>query len=209
MEGEMSRKVAFQRFSGLRRRLLREFSYSLGRGVLGSSTLRTAFATMSANAPVGSVGNGGVALSPNRDEEMARSFDVLAMGLESNAISRAQLIKLGGAALVASALGLFASADRAKAETVEDETVEDETVEAETAKAETPEAQTLEAARRRHHTQDCCISFRRRRIVGVPVLLPRCLVCCRRRRRVACCGRHGCHCCRRGHCHEGRCRRAH
>src|SRR5215207_6578751 len=199
MEGEMSRKVAFQRFSGLRRRLLREFSYSLGRGVLGSSTLRTAFATMSANAPVGSVGNGGVALSPNRDEEMARSFDVLTISLESNAISRAQLIKLGGAALVASALGLFASADRAKAETVEDEPVE----------AQTPEAQTLEAARRRHHTQDCCISFRRRRIVGVPVLLPRCLVCCRRRRRVACCGRHGCHCCRRGHCHEGRCRRAH
>src|SRR5215212_5852309 len=37
MEGEMSRKVAFQRFSGLRRRLLREFSYSLGRGILRSS----------------------------------------------------------------------------------------------------------------------------------------------------------------------------
>src|SRR5215207_9457974 len=140
MEGEMSRKVAFQRFSGLRRRLLREFSYSLGRGVLGSSTLRTAFATMSANAPVGSVGNGGVALSPNRDEEMARSFDVLAMGLESNAISRAKLIKLGGTALAASALGLFASAGP---------------VEAETPEAETLEAQTLEAARRRHHTQDC------------------------------------------------------
>ena len=129
-------------------------------------------------------------LSPNRDEGLARSFDDLAMGLESNAISRAKVIKLGGAALLASALGLFASADPAKAET----TVEDET---------------LEAARRRHHTQDCCIRFRRRRIVGVPVLLPRCLVCCRRRRRVACCGRHGCHCCRRGHCHEGRCRRAH
>ena len=165
-----------------------------GRGVLGSSTLRTTFATMSANAPVGSVGNGGVALSPNRDEGTARFFDDLAIGLESNAISRAKLIKLGGSALAASALGLFASAGPVEAETPETETLE---------------AQTLEAARRRHHTQDCCISFKRREIVGVPVLLPRCLVCCRGRRRVACCGRHGCHCCRRGHCHEGRCRRAH
>jgi hypothetical protein len=128
-------------------------------------------------------------LSPNRDEGMARSFDDLAMGLESNAISRAKVIKLGGAALVASALGLFASADPAEAETLK--------------------AQTLEAARIRHHTQDCCIRLRRRRILGVPVPLPGCLVCCRGRRRVACCGRHGCHCCRRGHCHEGRCRRAH
>jgi hypothetical protein len=174
------------------------------RPILGSSTLRTAFATMSANAPVGSVGNGGVALSPNRDEGTARFFDDLAIGLESNAISRAKLIKLGGTALAASALGLFASAGP-----VEAETPEAETPEAETPEAETLEAQTLEAARRRHHTQDCCISFKRREIVGVPVLLPRCLVCCRRRRRVACCGRHGCHCCRRGHCHEGRCRRAH
>src|SRR5215213_1711800 len=172
--------------------------------ILGSSTLRTTFATMSVNAPVGSVGNGGVALSPNTDEGTARFFDDLAIGLESNAISRAQLIKLGGSALAASALGLFASAGPVEAQTPEAQTPEAEILE-----AQTPEAQTLEAARRRHHTQDCCISFKRREIVGVPVLLPRCLVCCRRRRRVACCGRHGCHCCRRGHCHEGRCRRAH
>jgi hypothetical protein len=174
---------------------------------------------MSANAPVGRVGDGGVALSPNRDEGTARFFDDLAIGLESNAISRAKLIKLGGSALAASALGLFASAGPVEAETPEAETSEAQTPEAETSEAQTPEAETseaqtleaekLEAARRRHHTQDCCISFKRREIVGVPVLLPRCLVCCRGRRRVACCGRHGCHCCRRGHCHEGRCRRAH
>jgi hypothetical protein len=158
---------------------------------------------MSANAPMGSVGNGGVALSPDRDEETARFCDDLAIGLESNAISRAKLVKLGGAALAASALGPFASAGRVEAQTPE----EAETSEAETSEAETSEAETLEAARRRHHTQDCCIRFKRREIAGVPVLLPRCLVCCRRRRRVACCGRHGCRCCRRGHCHEGRCRR--
>ena len=96
---------------------------------------------------MGSVGNGGVALSPDRDEETARFCDDLAIGLESNAISRAKLIKLGGAALAASALGLFASAGPVEAETPETETLE---------------AQTLEVARRRHHTQDCCISFKRR-----------------------------------------------
>ncbi len=137
-------------------------------------------------------------MPPNRDERMARSFDDLAMGLESNAISRAKVIKLGGAALAASALGLFASRG------AEAETTEAETAEAETTEAESTEAETLEAARKRHHTQDCCIRLRRRRILGVPVPLPGCLVCCRGRR-VACCGRHGCHCCRRGHCNEGRC----
>jgi len=107
------------------------------------------------------------------------SFDALAMALESNDISRAKVIRLGGAALVASTLGLFASADPAEAETVE-------------------------PARIRRHRSNCCIRLRRRRILGVPVFLPGCHVCCRRRR-VACCGRHGCHCCRRGHCNAGRC----
>jgi hypothetical protein len=164
--------------------------------------LRTTLATMRANAPVGSVGNGGVALSPNRDEGTARFLDDLAIGLESNAISRAKLIKLGGSALAASALGLFASAGPVEAETPRTQSPEAQTPE----DARTIEAEALEAARRRHHTNDCCISWRRRRIVGVPVRLPRCVVCCRRRR-LACCGRHGCHCCRRGHCHEGSCHR--
>ena len=101
---------------------------------------------------MGSVGNGGVALSPDRDEETARFCDDLAIGLESNAISRAKLVKLGGAALAASALGPFASAGRVEAQTPEE--------------AETSEAETLEAARRRHHTQDCCIRFKRREIAG-------------------------------------------
>jgi hypothetical protein len=157
---------------------------------------------MRANAPVGSVGNGGVALSPIRDEGTARFLDDLAIALESNAISRARLIKLGGSALAASALGLFASAGPVEAETPETQSTEALTPE----EARTIEAEALEAARRRHHTSDCCISWKRRRIVGVPVQLPRCVVCCLRRR-LACCGRRGCHCCRRGNCHEGSCRR--
>jgi len=44
-----------------------------------------------------------------RDEGGLRSFDDLATGLESGAISRGNAIKLTGAALAASALGLFAS----------------------------------------------------------------------------------------------------
>ena len=159
----------------------------------------TNLATMRSNAPVGSVGNEGVALSPNRDEETERFLDDLAIALESNAISRARLIKLGGSALAASALGLFASAGPVEAETPETQSTEAQTLE----EARTLEAEALEAARRRRQTQDCCISWKRRRIVGVPVRLPRCVVCCRRRR-VACCGRHGCHCSRRGHCQGGR-----
>jgi hypothetical protein len=156
---------------------------------------------------------GGVALSPNRDERMARAFDDLAMGLENNAISRAKVIKLGGAALATSALGLFASANPAEAETTAAETTAAETTTADTTAAETTTAETtttetLEAARTRNHTQDCCIRLRHRQILGVPVLLPGCLICCPGRR-VACCGRHGCHCCRKGHCHEGGCRRRH
>ena len=127
-------------------------------------------------------------MSPNTDEGVARSFDALAMGLESNDISRAKLIKLGGAALAASALGLFSSLN----------------AEAETTQEKTTQAETTEAARIRHHHEDCCIHLRHFRVLGVIVPLPGCQVCCRRRR-VACCGRHGCHCCRRGHCNGGRC----
>jgi hypothetical protein len=42
-------------------------------------------------------------------------FDELAMGLESGAISRGKAIKLGGAALVASALGALVAAPKAEA----------------------------------------------------------------------------------------------
>jgi hypothetical protein len=44
-----------------------------------------------------------------RDEGGLQAFDDLAAGLESGAISRGRAIKLSGAALVASAVGLFAS----------------------------------------------------------------------------------------------------
>jgi hypothetical protein len=47
-----------------------------------------------------------------------RAFDDLARGLDSGEISRAKAMKLGGAALVASALGLFAS-QRAEAQEIE------------------------------------------------------------------------------------------
>ena len=52
-----------------------------------------------------------------RDAGGVRAFDDLAVGLESGEISRGKAIKLGGAALVASALGLFAS-QRAEAQEV-------------------------------------------------------------------------------------------
>jgi hypothetical protein len=48
-------------------------------------------------------------LLTKRDEGAVRPFDDLATGLESGAISRRDAIKLTGAALAASALGLFAS----------------------------------------------------------------------------------------------------
>jgi hypothetical protein len=46
-----------------------------------------------------------------------RPLDVLAMDLESGAISRGKAIKLGGAALVASALGMFSAEEAAEART--------------------------------------------------------------------------------------------
>ena len=47
-----------------------------------------------------------------RGEEL---FDELATGLQTGAISRGKAIKLTGAALAASALGIFASEDEAEA----------------------------------------------------------------------------------------------
>jgi hypothetical protein len=44
-----------------------------------------------------------------RDEGDGRAFDDLARGLDTGAISRGRAIRLSGAALVDSALGLFAS----------------------------------------------------------------------------------------------------
>ena len=57
-----------------------------------------------------------MALSMNRDQGgVARSFDDLAIGLESGVLSRGKALKLGGAVLMSSALGLFASQEKAEA----------------------------------------------------------------------------------------------
>jgi hypothetical protein len=113
-----------------------------------------------------------------RDEGGVRAFDDLARGLESGAISRGKAIKLGGAALVASALGVFAS-QGAEAQEVE-------------------LAITRRRCARKFQRQDFC------RQRGAT----RCSVCCNResRRPKACCGVEGCRCCRRRErCLEGRC----
>jgi hypothetical protein len=49
------------------------------------------------------------------DQKVATSLDQLAMDLESGAITRGRAIKLAGAALAASALGIFASEEEAEA----------------------------------------------------------------------------------------------
>jgi hypothetical protein len=63
----------------------------------------------------GKLGERRVALFTNRNRE-GGSLDDLAMGLETGAISRGKAIKLSGAALAASALGLFASTRSAEAQ---------------------------------------------------------------------------------------------
>jgi hypothetical protein len=50
-----------------------------------------------------------------RDQQVAASLDQLAVDLESGAITRGRAIKLAGAALAASALGIFASQEEAEA----------------------------------------------------------------------------------------------
>jgi hypothetical protein len=117
-------------------------------------------------------------LLANRNREGAPLFDDLAKGLETGAISRGKAIKLGGAALVASALGLFAS-QGADAQEVEI-------------------AITRRRCARKFDRSDFC------RQRGAT----RCSVCCNResRRPKACCGVNGCRCCRRRErCLEGRC----
>ena len=115
----------------------------------------------------------------NRNREGAPHFDELAKGLETGAISRSKAIKLGGAALVASALGLFAS-QGADAQEVE-----------------------IAITRRRCERKFTRSDFCRHRGAG-----DNCERCCNRasRRPKACCGVNGCRCCRRRErCLEGRC----
>ena len=103
-------------------------------------------------------------------ETRVRPLDDLALGLESGAISRGKAIKLGGAALVASALGLFASAEGAQAQDVE----------------------VAVSGRRRCRRRggDFCSTTEGSQ---------NCHICCRHRhRKKACCGPSGCNCCRKG-----------
>jgi len=112
------------------------------------------------------------------DDRGVRAFDDLAAGLETGAISRGKAIKLGGAALVGSALGLFASR----------------------ADAQTPATdESIEVAVSRRKCKQRGGDFCRNRAAG-----PTCKICCGRdrdgggrRRRKACCGQEGCNCCRR------------
>jgi hypothetical protein len=108
------------------------------------------------------------------------AFDDLATGLDTGAISRSKAIKLGGAALVGSALGLFASSRGADAQ----EAAADVSI----------------AGRRgrcRRKGGDFC-SHR-----GASI-------CCSkgRRRRKACCGKDGAACCSKNErCDQGKCKR--
>ena len=114
-----------------------------------------------------------------------RPLDDLAVGLDTGAITRGRAIKLAGAALVASALGVV-GASSANAE-------------------EVVEADSLRKKRRRCHQDGG--EFCSHRGGGKS-----CDVCCgrgnRSRRPKACCGKNGCECCgRRQRCHNGDCRR--
>jgi len=104
-----------------------------------------------------------------KDEGGVRAFDDLARGLDTGAISRSKAIKLGGAALVASALGLFTSQE-AEAQEVEI-------------------AITRNRCQRKFQRSDFCRNRQGNN----------CSVCCNRESRhpKACCGPKGCNCCRR------------
>ena len=125
-------------------------------------------------------GKGGIALLTKRDAEggVTRSFDDLAMGLDTGAITRGKAMKLAGAALVASALGLVGR------------------------DAEAAEIEELGIRRRRCNRKggDFCNTS------GGGTRCHVCCGEGRRRRR-ACCGSEGCNCCRPGETcrNNGRC----
>ncbi len=115
-----------------------------------------------------------------RDEGGVRALDDLAMGLDTGAISRGKAIKLAGAAVAASALGLFASRG-ADAQTTDGGEV------------------TIAGRRRRclRKGGDWCSRNGNS-------------VCCGAggRRRKACCGPKGAACCSKNErCNQGKCRR--
>ena len=116
-----------------------------------------------------------------REEGTDRSFDVLASGLDTGVITRGRAMKLAGAAIVASALGLIGAGE---------------------AQGQDIETERIRRRRCNRHGGDFCNN---RGEEGFP-FVHQCHVCCgegrgkrrRRRRRKACCGSAGCNCCRPG-----------
>jgi hypothetical protein len=116
------------------------------------------------------------------EERTARSFDDLATGLDTGVITRSKAMKLGGAALIASVLGLLGTGE---------------------AQGQDIGAERIRRRRCNRHGGDFCNN---RGEEGFP-FVHQCHVCCgegrgrrrrRRRRRRACCGSAGCNCCRPG-----------
>jgi hypothetical protein len=125
---------------------------------------------------LGKAGKGEVALLANRNQEGTPFFDDLARGLDTGAISRGKAMKLSGAALVASALGLIGARGADAQET-------------------TGEDVATQISRRKCNQKggDYCKKSG-------------CSACCgksrdggggRRRKRKACCGTDGCRCCKK------------
>ena len=115
-----------------------------------------------------------------REEGTARYFDDLASGLDTGVITRGRAMKLAGAALVASALGLLGAGE---------------------AQGQDIEAERIRRRRCNRHGGDFCNN---RGEEGFP-FPHQCHICCsegrrrhRRRCRKACCGSAGCNCCRPG-----------
>ena len=111
-----------------------------------------------------------------REEGVDRTFDDLASGLDTGAISRGRAMKLAGAALVASALGLVGAGE-----------------------VQGQELGTEGIRRRRCNRRggDFCNNSGE----ASSPFVSQCHICCgegRRRRRKACCGSAGCNCCRPG-----------
>jgi hypothetical protein len=117
-------------------------------------------------------------LTKRGEGRVARSFDDLASGLDTGAVTRGRAMKLAGAALVASALGLVGAGE-----------------------AQGQDVGTLAIRRRRCNRRggDFCNNSGE----AFPPFVRQCHICCgegkgRRRRRKACCGSQGCNCCRKG-----------
>jgi hypothetical protein len=120
-----------------------------------------------------------------REEGVDHTFDDLASGLDTGAISRGRVIKLAGAALVASALGFVGAREADAAADAEDIEIQ------------------ISKRRCRERGGDFCSRSGCRQCCGRDRDGGG-----RRRNKKACCGRDGCNCCRRNQrCDNGKCKR--